>query len=106
MRRCRINLPDRCQRLISRAEWHTARLKGASCESKGSRRYDKENLLWQFTVAIRSDPAGPQQQAIDNENDYWLKNEDGLLIGYDPKKYIMLLSRLQLMKKICRLVQF
>jgi hypothetical protein len=57
-------------------------------------------------VAIRSDPAGPQQQAIDNENDYWLKNEDGLLIGYDPKKYIMLLSRLQLMKKICRLVQF
>jgi hypothetical protein len=22
------------------------------------RRYDKENLLWQFTVAIRSDPAG------------------------------------------------
>ena len=62
--------------------------------------------LWQFTVAIRSDPAGPQQQAIDNENDYWLKNEDGLLIGYDPKKYIMLLSRLQLMKKICRLVQF
>ena len=28
------------------------------------------------------------------------------LIGYDPKKYIMLLSRLQLMKKICRLVQF
>jgi len=33
-------------------------LKGASGESKGSRRYDKENLLWQFTVAIRSDPAG------------------------------------------------
>ena len=25
---------------------------------------------------------------------------------FDPKKYIMLLSRLQLMKKICRLVQF
>ena len=58
MRRCRINLPNRCQRLISRAEWHTARLKGASGESKGSRRYDKENLLWQFTVAIRSDPVG------------------------------------------------
>ena len=30
----------------------------ASGESKGSRRYDKENLLWQFTVAIRSDPVG------------------------------------------------
>ena len=40
MRRCRI------------------RLKGASGESKGLRRYDKENLLWQFTVAIRSDPVG------------------------------------------------
>ena len=30
----------------------------AGGESKGSRRYDKENLLWQFTVAIRSDPVG------------------------------------------------
>jgi hypothetical protein len=27
---------------------------GVSGESKGLRRYDKENLLWQFTVAIRS----------------------------------------------------
>ena len=33
-------------------------MKGASGESKGLRRYDKENLLWQFTVAIRSDPVG------------------------------------------------
>ena len=30
----------------------------AGAESKGSRRYDKENLLWQSTVAIRSDPVG------------------------------------------------
>jgi len=30
----------------------------ASGESKGSRRYDKENLLWQSTVAIKSDPVG------------------------------------------------
>ena len=30
----------------------------ASGESKGSRRYDKENLLWQFTVAIKSYPVG------------------------------------------------
>ena len=29
----------------------------AGAESKGSRRYDKENLLWQSTVAIKSDPA-------------------------------------------------
>ena len=27
-------------------------------ESKGLRRYDKENLLWQSTVAIKSDPVG------------------------------------------------
>ena len=53
-----INLPNRCQRLISRAEWHTVRLKGASGESEGLRRYDMENLLWQSTVAIRSDPVG------------------------------------------------
>ena len=58
MRRCRINLTNRCQRLISRAEWPIARVKGASGESKGLRCYDKENLLWQFTVAIRSDPVG------------------------------------------------
>jgi hypothetical protein len=30
----------------------------ASGESKGSRRYDKENLLWQSTVEIKSDPVG------------------------------------------------
>jgi len=30
----------------------------ASGESKGSRRYDKENLLWQSTVVIKSDPVG------------------------------------------------
>jgi hypothetical protein len=82
-------------------------LKGASCESKGSRRYDKENLLWQSGLTLLAPSYNKtQQQAIDNENDYWLKNEDGLLIGYDPKKYIMLLSRPQLMKKICRLAQF
>ena len=35
----------------------TARLNGVSYESEESRRYDKENLLWQFTVATMSDPA-------------------------------------------------
>ena len=30
----------------------------AGAESKGSRRYDKENILWQSTVAIKSDPVG------------------------------------------------
>ena len=33
----------------------------ASGESKGSRRYDKENILWQSTVAIRSDPVGSEK---------------------------------------------
>jgi hypothetical protein len=32
----------------------TACWNGASGESKGLRRYDNENLLWQFTVAIKS----------------------------------------------------
>ena len=36
----------------------TACWNGVSGESKGLRRYDKENLLWQSTVAIRSDPVG------------------------------------------------
>ena len=36
----------------------TACWNGVSGESKGLRRYDKENLLWQFTVAIRPDPVG------------------------------------------------
>ena len=37
----------------------TAHWNGVSYESEGSRLYDKENLLWQFTVAIWSDPAVP-----------------------------------------------
>ena len=37
-------------------------MKGAGGESKGSRRYDKENLLWQFTVAIRSDRVGSRSE--------------------------------------------
>ncbi len=36
----------------------------ASGKSKGSRRYDKENILWQSTVAIRSDPVGSPLFAI------------------------------------------
>ena len=35
----------------------------ASGESKGSRRYDKENLLWQSTVAIKSDPVALADQS-------------------------------------------
>ena len=74
-----INLPNRCQRLISRAEWHTVRLKGASGESEGLRRYDKENLLWQSTVAIRSDPVGSllvqgwKATPLDNARKFHLK---------------------------------
>ena len=32
----------------------------AGGESKGLRRYDKESLLWQSTVAIKSDPVGSE----------------------------------------------
>ena len=44
------------------------------------------NSVRQFAVGKYSSYNKTQQQAIDNENNYWLKNEDGLLIGYDPKK--------------------
>ena len=36
----------------------------AGAESKGSRRYDKENLLWQSTVAIKSDPRKLKAKAV------------------------------------------
>ena len=58
MRHCRIKLTNRCQRLISRAEWHTVRLKGASGESEGLRRYDKENLLWQSGLTLLAQKGG------------------------------------------------
>ena len=36
----------------------------AGGESKRSRRYDKENLLWQSTVAIKSDPVGSEAEVL------------------------------------------
>ena len=33
--------------------------------SRGARRYDKEYLLWQSTVAIKSDPVGTGENEID-----------------------------------------
>ena len=36
----------------------------ASGESRVSRRYDKENLLWQSTVAIKSDPVGSETEVL------------------------------------------
>ena len=49
MRRERDIQAGACHHLVARV---------AKGESKGVRRYDKESLLWQFTVAIRSDPVG------------------------------------------------
>ena len=40
----------------------------AGAESKGSRRYDKENLLWQSTVAIKSDPVGVRQIGLEKRS--------------------------------------
>ena len=45
----------------------------AGGESKGSRRYDKENLLWQSTVAIKSDPVGSGKFYPESERDKWLE---------------------------------
>ena len=50
----------------------------ASGESKGSRRYDKENLLWQSTVAIKSDPVALR----DNSN--WANDELDVATGRSP----------------------
>ena len=88
MRRCRINLPNRCYHLVSRLAHRAfflddeekdravALMRRVEAGVKASMSYCINR-----TVSISSDP-------------------------FDPKKYIMLLSRLQLMKKICRLVQF
>ena len=54
-----MNLPSRCCHLISRVAHRAYFLdedelqRRARSESEGLRRYDKENLLWQFTVAIK-----------------------------------------------------
>ena len=57
MRRCRISLPNRCYHLISRVAHRVFEFEGLQAANRKGR-YDKEKLLWQFTVAIRSDPAG------------------------------------------------
>ena len=43
-------------------------MKGASGESKKLRRYDKENLLWQSTVVIKSDPVGSEGGKLENDD--------------------------------------
>ena len=50
MRRERDIQAGTCHHLVARV---------AKGESKGVRRYDKESLLWQSTVAIKSDPVAP-----------------------------------------------
>ena len=51
MRRERVVQAGTCHHLVARV---------AKGESKGARRYDKESLLWQSTVAVKSDPVGPE----------------------------------------------
>ena len=57
MRRCRINLPNRCYHLVSRVAHRAFESEGLQAANRKGR-YDKEKLLWQFTVAIKSDPVG------------------------------------------------
>ena len=64
----------------------------ASCESRVSRRYDKENLLWQSTVAIKSDPVG----STVGSNKYINKTltlSDGLLNAGDMGEDLRELNR-------------
>ena len=60
MRRCRIDLPNRCYHLISRVAHRALEFGGLQAANRKGR-YDKEKLLWQFTVAIKSDPVGSRR---------------------------------------------
>ena len=62
MRRCRIDLPNRCYHLISRVAHRALEFGGLQAANRKGR-YDKEKLLWQFTVAVKSDPVGSAQEA-------------------------------------------
>ena len=62
MRRCRIDLPNRCYHLISRVAHRALEFGGLQAANRKGR-YDKEKLLWQFTVAIKSDPVGSAKEA-------------------------------------------
>ena len=55
MRRERDIQAGTCHHLVARV---------AKGESKGLRRYDKESILWQPTVAVKSDPVAPK--AVEN----------------------------------------
>jgi len=57
MRRCRIDLPNRCYHLISRVARRALEFGGLQAANRKGR-YDKGKLLWQFTVAVKSDPVG------------------------------------------------
>ena len=61
MRNCRINLPNRRYHLIGRVAHRAFEFEGLQAANRKGR-YDKEKLLWQFTVAIRSGPVGSRQK--------------------------------------------
>ena len=83
MRCCRIDLPNRCYHLISRVAHRAFEFGGLQTANRKDR-YDKEKLLWQSTVAIKSDPVGSEfdfnemqkQLTVSNkEDDKLVKNE-------------------------------
>ena len=49
----------RRERDIQAGTCHHLAARVAKGESKGARRYDKESLLWQSTMAVKSDHVGP-----------------------------------------------
>jgi hypothetical protein len=56
MRNCRINLPNRRYHFIGRVAHRAFEFEGLQAANRKGR-YDKEKLLWQFIVAISSDPS-------------------------------------------------
>ena len=86
---------------------------GAEEPCAGGRHDERRRLLWQRHS--RDDEEKDRAVALMRRVEAGVKVSMSYCINrtvsissdpFDPKKYIMLLSRLQLMKKICRLVQF
>ena len=62
MRRCRIDLPNRCYHLISRVAHRALEFGGLQAANRKGR-YDKEKLLWQSSLTLLA-PAQEAQVAV------------------------------------------
>ena len=89
MRRERVIQGGTCHHLVARV---------AKGESKGLRRYDKENLLWQSTVALKSDPVGSQKEWSAGISTSVINGID-LEMQYDTEVWCVACSQLSNFKK-------